>query len=220
MKVADAYKLVRGIVRVLRDSSRTDEILRVADMTGRRRYAALLAELGHRDDMVRLLRDRPEITNDTVDFAALRALPANTLGGAYARHLHEHGLDVEALNASPVFIEDPQAAYLIRRVRQNHDIWHPLLGLGTRGHEEVLVHAFTWGQLKLPASAMILFFGAIKHMVLERRWASLRYGMLDAYRIGRDADALLCVVWEQHWGEPIDAVRRRYRVRVVEPAFR
>jgi ubiquinone biosynthesis protein Coq4 len=98
-------------------------------------------------------------------------------------------------------------------------VWHTLLELGTQGHEEVIIHAFSWGQLRLPVSAMVVFFGAFKHIVLERRWQALRHGLLEAYRIGRDAAPLLSVYWERIWAEPIDQVRERYHVRPCTPAL-
>ncbi len=106
----------------------------------------------------------------------------------------------------------------MRRFRQTHDVWHALVGLGTRGHEEVILHAFSWGQLRLPVSALVVVFGSIKHMVLEGRWDALRGGLLDAYRVGRDAAPLLPVYWERAWADPIEGVRRRLGVRVLEPA--
>lgn len=214
--LAESYLVGRAIVRVLGDSTKTHEIHRVEEITGRPRYRQILAELSARDDARALLRDRPELSSQSVDFAALRALPATTLGGAYVRHLDGNGLTADYQAAATRHIDDPDLAYLMRRFRQTHDVWHALLGVGVAGHEEVLVHWFSWGQLRLPVSALIMVFGTLKHMVLERRWGALRHSALEAYRAGRDARPLLGVYWEQLWDQPLDDVRAQLGLRPLE----
>ena len=56
-----------------------------------------------------------------------------------------------------------------------------VLGLGVAGHEEVVIHAFSWGQLHLPVSAMVVLFGTLKHIVGERRWGTLGHSLREAY---------------------------------------
>ena len=212
----DSYLVGRAAVLVLGDSTKTHEIHRVEEITGRPRYRQLLAELSSSAAHRELLRDRPELSSDRVDFAALRALPAGTLGGAYVRHLDGNQLTADYQAAATQYVDDPDLAYLMRRFRQTHDVWHALLGVGISGHEEVLVHWFSWGQLRLPVSALIMVFGTLKHMVLERRWGALRHSALEAYRAGRDAVPLLGVYWEKLWNQPLDDVRAQLGVRPLD----
>ena len=214
--VKDAYRVGLAVVRVLGDSTKTHEIHRVEEITGQPRFRRVLAELHDSDEGRRLLDERPELSSDCVDYDALRALPATTLGGAYARHLDDNGITADYQAAATRHVDDPDIAYLMRRFRQTHDVWHALLGLGIAGHEEVVIHSFSWGQLQLPVSAMIMFFGTMKHMVLERRWGTLRHSMGEAYRAGREAAPLIGVIWEDLWSEPIDHVRAAYGVQPLE----
>jgi ubiquinone biosynthesis protein COQ4 len=212
----DSYLVVRAVGRVLADSTRTHEIHRVEEITGRPAYRRLLARLQQTPEGRRLLTERPELSSRSVDYDALRRLPASTLGGAYARHLDDNGLSADYQAAATRHVEDEDIAYLMRRFRQTHDVWHALLGLGVAGHEEVVIHAFSWGQLRLPVSAMVVAFGTLKHIVGERRWGALSHSLREAYTVGRDAQPLLSVVWEDAWHEPIDEVRARHGVRVLE----
>ena len=129
----------------------------------------------------------PSCRATTSTTTALRTLPATTLGGAYVRHLDRNHITADYQAAATRHVDDPDIAYLMRRFRQTHDVWHALLGLGIAGHEEVIIHWFTYGQLRLPVSALIMVFGTLKHLVLERRWRALRHSLLEAYRDGRDA---------------------------------
>lgn len=212
----DSYRVGQAIVRVLGDSTKTHEIHRVEEITGRPRFRRLLAELAATPEGQRLLAERPELSSERVDFAHLRALPETTFGGAYARHLDENGITADYQAAETRHVDDPDIAYLMRRFRQTHDVWHTLLGLGIAGHEEVIIHSFSYGQLRLPVSALIMVFGTMKHLVLERRWGALRHSMLDAYRAGRDAAPLMPAYWEDLWDEPLDAVRARFCVQPLE----
>jgi len=212
----DGYLVGRAVVRVLADSTKTHEIHRVEEITGRPTYRRMLTELRAGADGQRLLRERPELSSELVDYDALRRLPATTLGGAYARHLDDNGITADYQAARTRHVEDEEMAYLMRRFRQTHDVWHALLGLGIAGHEEVVIHAFSWGQLRLPVSAMVVLFGSVKHLVLERRWGALRHSLREAYEVGRDAAPLMPVIWEDRWSEPIADVRSRYGLRVLD----
>src|SRR5262245_60221576 len=191
--VKDAYRVGLATVRVLGDSTKTHEIHRVEEITGQPRLRRALRELADSAEGRRLLAERPELPTDRVDYDRWRRLSATTLGGAYARHLDGNGITADYQAAATRHVDDPDIAYLMRRFRQTHDVWHALLGLGITGHEEVLIHWFSFGQLQLPVSALIMLFGSLKHLVLERRWRALRHSMLEAYRAGRDAAPLLPV---------------------------
>jgi ubiquinone biosynthesis protein COQ4 len=212
----DGYRVGQAIVRVLGDSTKTHEIHRVEEITGRPRYRHLQVEMEGTSEGRRLLAERPELASNRVDYDYLRTLPTSTLGGAYVHHLDAHGLSADYQAAATRHVDDPTMAYLMRRFRQTHDVWHALLGLGVEGYEEVLVHWFTFGQLRLPVSAMIMFFGSVKHIVLEQRWGTMRHSMMEAYRAGRDAAPLMPVTWEDHWERPIEEIRARYNVRPLE----
>ncbi len=212
----DAYRIGVAVVRVLGDSTKTHEIHRVEEITGRPRYRKMLAELQQTPEGRRILAERPELSSQKVDFDHLRELPATTLGGAYARHLDGNGITADYQAAATRHVDDPDMAYLMRRFRQTHDVWHALLGIGISGHEEVLIHWFSYGQLRLPVSALIMVFGTMKHLVVERRWTALRHSALEAYRGGRDAAPLLAAYWEDLWEEPLEDVRKWFGVRPLD----
>ena len=153
---------------------------------------------------------------EKIDYDRLRALPETTFGGAYARHLDNNGITADYQAAATRHVDDPDIAYLMRRFRQTHDVWHALLGLGITGHEEVIIHWFSYGQLRLPVSAMIMMLGTMKHIVLEKRWGAFRHSMFDAYRAGRDASPLMPVYWEDLWEAPLETVRVAYNLEPLE----
>lgn len=112
----------------------------------------------------------------------------------------------------PRYTADPDAAFLMQRLRHSHDVWHVLTGLGVAGHEEILLHAFSLAQTGLPSSIALLAFGSIKHMLLEGRLGTFLFGMRRAYAHGRRAQPLLSVYWERHWETPVETLRRRFGI--------
>jgi ubiquinone biosynthesis protein COQ4 len=212
----DTLLTLNAIQIVLRDSNRTEQIHIVEETTGRARFRRLLDELRGTEEGRALLSARPELCSAHVDYDGLRRLPADTLGGAYARHLDDNNLSAELQASKTNHVDDEDVAYLMRRFRQTHDVWHPMTALGPAPHEEVTIHAFSYGQLQLPVSALIVSLGGIKHGALERRWRLCTKGFRDAYRIGKEAKPLMGVYWEKMWGDPLLEVRRRYNVRPVD----
>lgn len=212
----DGYRIGQAIVRVLGDSTKTHEIHRVEEITGRPAFRRIQAELEATPEGRRLLAEQPELSTKLVDYDHLRELPATTFGGAYVRHLDTNGITADYQAAATRHVDDPTMAYLMRRFRQTHDVWHALLGLGILGHEEVIIHWFSYGQLRLPVSAMVMLLGTMKHIVLEQRWGAMRHSMMEAYRAGRDAEPLMPVYWEDHWERPLEEIRARYNVRPLE----
>lgn len=207
--------------RTLLDSSRTEDLLTGEEISSVGRMDALLADMAQTSEGRAILTERPVITTQTVDYQALLALPEETLGHCYAAHLRKNGLDPDALGTKVTRGRSEGSNYLLERVRQTHDIWHALVGFGTEGYEEVILHAFQWPQLRMPYSALVVSFGTVKHLAGERRWRLLRYALRDAVAAGRAAKPLLPVYWERHWAEPISEVRRRLNVAPARdwPAF-
>ena len=217
MKRQDVLLTLRSVVRVLADSNRTADIHTVEEVTGRTIYRRLVDEYLATDEGRQLLADRPELRKDQVDYDGLRRLPRGTLGREYVGHLDDNNITADLQALPTTHVDDQDVAYLMRRFRQTHDVWHPLTGLSTQPHHEVIIHAFSWGQLRLPVSALVVVFGSLKHVVFERRWAVLQKGLYEAYAHGRDAAPLLPVYWEKQWSRPIDEVRARYGLRPCSP---
>ncbi len=207
-----ALRFSQALVRALVDSTQTAELLVGEEISSAARMEALLPLMRAFPSGRAILADRPRIDRKTVDLDALSRLPPGTLGHAFAAHLRREGLDLDALSTPVTRCPSEDANYLLMRIRQTHDLWHTLLGLGASGHHEVLVHAFQWPQLRMPYSALVVAFGTLKHILGERRLHLLRYALGDAMRAGRAALPLITVRWEDHFDTPVRTLRARYHI--------
>jgi ubiquinone biosynthesis protein COQ4 len=143
----------------------------------------------------------------------LLRLPADTLGGAYARHMRANGL-------RPDFYEEVaprhRLHYLRLRMRQTHDIWHVLAGFGTDEFGEVGLQGFYFAQFTNGQSALI-GAGAMLKSVLRGRFDDLEKhvdAFCEGYVNGKRAESLLAVEWEGLWGESLESLRRRFCIEL------
>src|SRR5690606_37939237 len=142
--LAHAPTFTRSMLRALMNSHDTDSLLDGEELSSVDRMNALVPLLAERAEGPRILADRPRITSATVDFDALAALPPGTLGREFVEPLARNGVDQDTLAVPVRRGPSDTANYRLERVRQTHDIWHTLLGLGSAPWEEVLVHTFQW----------------------------------------------------------------------------
>jgi len=147
------------------------------------------------------------------DIEALAKLPADTLGGAYARHMKSNDL-------RPDYYQErtprTRMQYLRQRMRQTHDIWHVLTGLAADEFDEVGIQGFYAGQYA-SSMAAIIGAGAFLKSVLRARFGEMERhidAFCEGYCAGKRAEPLLAVKWEELWGENLESLRQRYRIEV------
>jgi ubiquinone biosynthesis protein Coq4 len=192
------------------DTNDTQQVFYLAIALDRETLQRVAARLAADPSGRELIRTRAAIDTKHVDFAALRALPADTLGGAYARSLESHGLSPDIFQRPPGLPDD--LAYVAQRVRQTHDLWHVLTGLDTDVPGEVALQAFTHEQLRQHFSKLIVRFGLLFFgLRYPRMWAKVK----RARRAGSEAKFLLAVRWEDWWSRSLSEVRTEFGVAPV-----
>lgn len=200
----------RALTTLLRNPDDTRQVFLLGLVANAPAFPRFLARIVASDEGDALLRDRPSIDRKHVDWDALRALPPDTLGGAYARYLDENGLDPDLFQAPPGLPDT--VSYIAKRTRQTHDIWHVLTGYKPDVAGEIALQAFTFAQTQMPSSGLIALFGSLKFAPRAPRAVFMT---IDGLRRGRRARFLTTVRWEDHWQDTLDDVRRMFG---IEPA--
>lgn len=199
-------RALRAFSILIVNPNRTDMVLEfgihVNAGTMARRVSLFYNDPGGR----RLYQERRTLDSKTVDLNGLGQLPEGSLGRAYADFMRGHGITPEIFDGSPEQLSEPQAAYFVQRMRQTHDMWHVVTGYETDPLGEVLLQAFTYGQLQPPSSLLIALSGTLRG--LSKRLTFPRE-MLAAYRAGRSAGTLSTFPWEDYMEMPLSTVRER-----------
>ncbi|MET0389875.1 MAG: Coq4 family protein [Polyangiales bacterium] len=204
--------LTAGIKLAL-DPNDTQQVFYLARAAGLARLPQLKERLSTTELGRGLLAERPAIDRESVDFDALRALPADSLGGAYVRMLDSKGLTPDIFERPPGLPED--LAWIGQRLRQTHDLWHLLTGLETDVPGEIALQAFTYGQAQLRLSWLLMVFGVL---IFSARHPQLYWLAKRWHARGQHAAFLLEIPWERHWSEPLAKVRADLRIRPVSAA--
>lgn len=204
----------RALLELLRDTGRTEQVFLLGIVLNGPFVPQLVARIAAAPGGAELLAEKPSIDSRSVDFARLRSLPPETLGGAYARYLDDNGLDPDLFQAPPGL--PPAIQAIAQRVRQTHDIWHVLTGYAPDVPGELALQGFTFAQLGMPSSLLIATVGTI--VKAPRAAASV----LDGYRRGAAARFLPPIRFEKMWERSVDELRAELGVVPLGagPSFR
>eukprot|EP00904_Undaria_pinnatifida_P000252 jgi/Undpi1/10227/HiC_scaffold_28.g12680.m1 len=231
-------------VSALMAPERADMVATLGEVTGRsaleRLYRTMLTDPEGRE----VLRARPVINGATVDLAALAALPNGTFGKGYSDFMEGNKFSPDSRSAVQ-FVDDPDLAYVMRRYREVHDLWHVLSGLPPTVEGELALKWFELIQTGLPVCALGAVFGPLALPSAEGRGngsgsstgakeGGHKYGgggggrrggsrevlartyVPWAIRAGRNTRRpLMCVWYERRWEQPLEAVRRELGFEVA-----
>lgn len=210
LSASDVWTTLGCTLRVLGDSDRTEDILIAEEILAQRQLRYLLREDALGKGSASLLQSRPELSD--ISQEELAACPDGSLGHALSRFYVDNQLSTTLYSAEATNTHDEDAAYLMRRTWQSHDVWHVLMNFTVRGHDELLIHAFSLAQTGFPGSVFLIAVGSLKHMLLEARWTCFRRGILESYRRGQQAQELLAVRWEDYLEDPLEEVRQHFGI--------
>lgn len=202
----------RSLSRLMRNPEQTEEVFIMSLALNARAFPKLRERFRADANGRALLRDRPAIDSHHVDFAQLMQLPAETLGGAFARHMADQKLDPDLFQPPPGLPDDE--AYIIQRIRQTHDLWHLLTGYRTDVTGEVALQGFTYGQLGVPSSLTLAALGTLRFAAEARGGGRLALArkVRAAIAAGRAAAWLPVIRWEDWWHRPLADVRSELRI--------
>ena len=150
------------------------------------------------------------------DLKALGAAPKNSLGYTLYQMVVDNGYDLEVLDRDAIQLSElpPALRYLNVRILQMHDVWHLAAGYSTSGSHEIAISAFQLAQFGHNYSAMFLAVVLMKaHVDTPRAFPLLLQLILEAWRHGRQAPAMMEIEWEAEWQHSIDDIRKRYDIK-------
>lgn len=212
---ARALQALKQVVADPENTPKVFEVLRALGLPAIRRAARRFKETavgrsvhGEGRELIEALRDRD----------ALLGLPNGSLGRAYHDFVYREDLSADGLAEASMAaeaahtIDDPEVARFVRRIRDQHDLWHTVTRYGRDTFGEVCLLAFTFAQTRNPGLALLALTGTWKHCQATRSVGVLR-PVWEAYRAGRHASWLPAEDWEALLRLPIRDVRRQLAVR-------
>jgi ubiquinone biosynthesis protein COQ4 len=152
------------------------------------------------------------------DHATLRALPAGSLGRAYVDFVRGAKISAEGLadesrkvGQSEIDRAHPYA-WMARRLRDIHDLWHVITGYETDALGEACLVAFSYAQTKSKGFALIAFAGG-NEISKALPGQPVRLAVWQAYQNGRAAAWLPAIDYEALLRLPLGEVRTQLNIR-------
>ena len=176
-------------------------------------YARLIAtERGGR-----IAQDHVELAERFTDPAFVASFAPGTVGAAYRHFLETTGYSADGLVAVSKLApdEDDMAhpyAWMGRRIRDTHDIWHVLTGYqADESLGEAALVAFSYAQVGGLGWAFIGGAAALKSLKVTRGTLFAK-AVWEGYRHGRKAKWISGEDYEKLLHEPLDAARARLNI--------
>ena len=162
----------------------------------------------------RIAYERAEFARMLMDDAWLDSLPDGSVGAAYRSFIREEQLSAEGLaeisrQGAPTVDEQHPYAWMGRRTRDVHDIWHILSGYHRDALGEACLVAFSYAQTRGLGWALIALGAAHRSGGSEYPY---RKAIWQGYRRGKAAKWLLGEDYERLLAEPLESARRRLNI--------
>jgi ubiquinone biosynthesis protein COQ4 len=211
----EAFRAMRLLLADPKDTVQVFRVMKALNGgTARRNYRRLIetAEGG------RIAYKREELVAKLTNREWLSQFAPGTVGAAYRAFLERTGFSADGLESVSMEVErdtpDEKTPYawMGRRERDLHDIWHTLTGY--RADDplgELCLVAFSYAQSKGLGWAFIALSGSLKSLrephpgaVLRAVWEGYRNGRNAAWLHAEDVDAL--------FAEPLEEARKRLNI--------
>ncbi len=196
---------------VLKDPDDTTEVFRLFDAVAGGESPRFVASFVASRAGARLLETKPDILSVLRDRAALASMPEGSLGRAYLAFMERDGLTADWLvGASEAVIpptEDCDEAYIERRLRDTHDLWHVVTGYDGDLLGEGALLAFTFAQTWNAGVGVLISAG-----LLVASDPDARRLLADGFARGMRAAWLPGVSFEELLPRPLTEVRETLRV--------
>jgi len=200
-----AARALWSFIDLVRHPEHLDRVFEIADaMSGQKRdvLETMRDHFAMDPRGAAALREKPRLATRLAD---LEGLPRGTLGRTYADHMSENGLDPAAI---PVLPSGSELEFLRAHLYETHDIWHVVTGWGTDVAGELGLQAFYAAQHPGGLPLMLIAMGFLNAALFKVSDRNRRFeAVVDGWAMGRRAEALFGVRWDELWGQPIDAVR-------------
>jgi ubiquinone biosynthesis protein COQ4 len=207
----DVARASRALAALVRDPDDLPQVFTLIESMSGTAPHRLLLRLKLSRSGSRILRDRPDIVPTLADRAALRELPAGSLGRAYLDFVESEGISPQGIQEASTLGESGKRSdafkYIHQRMRDTHDLWHAVTGYKGDVVGELSLLAFTLAQYWNTAVAMIILAGLLKGFGKNET-----HVILDGWKRGRAARWLPAEEWETLLALPVEEVRTRLKL--------
>jgi ubiquinone biosynthesis protein COQ4 len=211
----DWMHALRSLRRLLNDKEDTGQVFEIMRALNGSSTAKGYLKLLETQQGGRIAYERPEFAHRLMDDACLDSLPQGSVGAAYRHFIRSEQLSAGGLieisrQGARAVDEQHPYAWMGRRTRDVHDIWHILSGYHRDGLGEACLVAFSYAQTKGLGWALIAAGAAFR--ARHAKDYPYKRAIWQGFRRGKAAKWLLGEDYERLMAEPLEAARRRLNI--------
>jgi ubiquinone biosynthesis protein COQ4 len=210
-----------GIARLIKDKEDTEAVFEIMSALSGKAIPNVYAKLLRSAEGGKLAVEGLELQPILDDHEALMRYPADSVGRAYVdfvqgRKISAGGLSEESRKVNAEIDMAHPYAWMARRLRDVHDIWHVLTGYQTDALGEVCVVAFSYAQTRSAGFALIAAVGS-NELQGRLQGEPVRRAAWQAFQNGRKAAWLPALDYVALLKEPL--VSARQRLNILAPTY-
>ncbi|KAK9821518.1 hypothetical protein WJX74_006190 [Apatococcus lobatus] len=203
-------------VGALINPARADLVGTLGELTGQTAFQRMRTTMQADAVGQHILSLRPLMTDAELQQA--HSMPEGSFGKAYADFMGIRSFRAD--DRPPVrFIADPELAYVALRARQVHDFWHVLFDCPTTVLGELAIKAVEFVQTGLPMTGLAVA-GAQWRLKPDQRQRLIADLLPWALRAGTRCHDLMCIHYEEHFSDDLEALRRKFRIQTAPSAWK
>lgn len=210
---------LRALKRLINDPQQTEQVFVVIRALAGNSVGAGLARFKSLPLGQRVLANREHLLDSLLDQKRLSEYPQGSLADAYLGFIRAGNITADGLveaseqtsAAGEEVFESADHKLYSDRLRDQHDLWHTLVGYDRDELGEVCLLAFTYAQTRNRGIGAMALVGSIK--LSEFYGRQVFSAVWRAYRDGKRADWLPGQDWRALLAQPIDTVREQLGVR-------
>lgn len=206
----------RALQALIQNPDDTEQAFRVIGAFAGNASQRMFARFRRDPQGARLLAERPTLAALLGDPVRLHAMPEGSLGRAMIDFYEREQISPQGLAEASIDASDGAAlraipedqAWMMVRLRDQHDLYHVLTGYGRDVRGELAVLAFTAVQMRNPGIAVIPLYLLLRAGFRSELGRLIRHGL----RRGLKARWLAVQPWESLFERPLDEVREGLRL--------
>lgn len=210
VSLMNRLRIVKAFFAVARDIEKTDDIFLLSDKMPDEIVMPYVKVMRQHPRVAEAFDQRRLIPEFSVE--ELYRLPEGTFGHEYAKFMKRHNLDPEFY---PRIEVKSDADYFKRSTYQTHDMWHIITGFEANPPGELGLMAFYYRQFPLPLPILVLSAGILNILLQQAKDGADRIEMIArGWTLGKDAEPLFGVNWDDHWETPLTQLRQEFNIHV------
>lgn len=144
---------VKNLLGIFRNPGKTHLLAHAADISSAPLIKKIYEDMKNDEEGRKVLKEKPLLIRQEINFKELKKLPKNTLGYHYISFLESYKIHAHDREVTH-FFEDPDHSYILTRYRQMHDIGHVAYNLNISLEGEAALKLIEAIQTKIPVTVL------------------------------------------------------------------